>query len=85
MLDPAERITVYEALNHPWLKVKAELHSQKEVQHCVTERVSTGGWFSLGSLGLFSEIVGLNNQPVENDPSNLISWLLIIRMKRDTF
>lgn len=22
MLDPAERITVYEALNHPWLKVK---------------------------------------------------------------
>lgn len=23
MLDPAERITVYEALNHPWLKVKS--------------------------------------------------------------
>lgn len=23
MLDPAERITVYEALNHPWLKVHA--------------------------------------------------------------
>ena len=22
MLDPAERITVYEALNHPWLKVQ---------------------------------------------------------------
>ncbi|KAI2599133.1 calcium/calmodulin dependent serine protein kinase [Homo sapiens] len=26
MLDPAERITVYEALNHPWLKVHE--HSQ---------------------------------------------------------
>lgn len=22
MLDPAERITVYEALNHPWLKAR---------------------------------------------------------------
>lgn len=25
MLDPAERITVYEALNHPWLKVSSSL------------------------------------------------------------
>lgn len=27
MLDPAERITVYEALNHPWLKVRARKYS----------------------------------------------------------
>ncbi|KAG7251587.1 hypothetical protein CRUP_001723 [Coryphaenoides rupestris] len=33
MLDPAERITVYEALNHPWLKV---LDSLEEI-HTLTE------------------------------------------------
>lgn len=26
MLDPAERITVYEALNHPWLKASTLTH-----------------------------------------------------------
>lgn len=30
MLDPAERITVYEALNHPWLKVPTE-HKIKHI------------------------------------------------------
>uniref|UniRef100_A0A4W6EFJ8 Calcium/calmodulin dependent serine protein kinase n=1 Tax=Lates calcarifer TaxID=8187 RepID=A0A4W6EFJ8_LATCA len=33
MLDPAERITVYEALNHPWLKV---LHST-EAPECTSK------------------------------------------------
>lgn len=27
MLDPAERITVYEALNHPWLKASTHTHT----------------------------------------------------------
>lgn len=27
MLDPAERITVYEALNHPWLKARSVSHT----------------------------------------------------------
>eukprot|EP00064_Thunnus_orientalis_P016299 superscaffoldBa00003195_g16363 len=27
MLDPAERITVYEALNHPWLKARSHTHT----------------------------------------------------------
>lgn len=30
MLDPAERITVYEALNHPWLKVE---HPRLDAPH----------------------------------------------------
>lgn len=35
MLDPAERITVYEALNHPWLKVPStSLHTHPDqLQH----------------------------------------------------
>lgn len=45
MLDPAERITVYEALNHPWLKVK---HSHLQVsvltRTCVKARL-TGLFF----------------------------------------
>ncbi len=28
MLDPAERITVYEALNHPWLKARHPTHTR---------------------------------------------------------
>lgn len=31
MLDPAERITVYEALNHPWLKARLHTHTQLPV------------------------------------------------------
>uniref|UniRef100_A0A4W6EHU8 Calcium/calmodulin dependent serine protein kinase n=1 Tax=Lates calcarifer TaxID=8187 RepID=A0A4W6EHU8_LATCA len=34
MLDPAERITVYEALNHPWLKVLLSMESFYRVFSC---------------------------------------------------
>lgn len=41
MLDPAERITVYEALNHPWLKV------QQDIERHFPARVVRSDWGSV--------------------------------------
>uniref|UniRef100_A0A8D2EWE2 Calcium/calmodulin dependent serine protein kinase n=1 Tax=Theropithecus gelada TaxID=9565 RepID=A0A8D2EWE2_THEGE len=40
MLDPAERITVYEALNHPWLKFSLVFSSCLLFLHIICEHLN---------------------------------------------